>query len=221
MRIKPFVIFATSFFLLCLSSCGSSKKSAARSAHNYDKGYTYGKAKTGGNIADTDLVNEAKTWLGTPYRYGGKDKGRGTDCSGFVMEVYRSVTSIKLPRTTVQQRNFCEKVRYEELKPGDLVFFSSSSGKVNHVGMYVGAGQIIHASSSRGVIFSSMNEKYYAKNYHSSGRVRSYKFKETRQPDKKAAGQDNSEGVRQTDMYEVLDNAIEQRIDSIYSNLLD
>ena len=221
MRIKPFVIFATSFFLLCLSSCGSSKKSAARSAHNYDKGYTYGKAKTGGNIADTDLVNEAKTWLGTPYRYGGKDKGRGTDCSGFVMEVYRTFTSIKLPRTTVQQRDFCEKVKFDDLKPGDLVFFSSKSGKVNHVGMYVGAGQIIHASSSRGVIFSSMDEKYYARNYHSSGRVRNYKFKEFLPSGKNDVKDNGASERKQADLYESLDNAIEQRIDSIYSNLLD
>ncbi len=118
------------------------------------------------------LVKQAKTWLGTPYRYGGKSKS-GTDCSGMMMVIFEDVARLSLPRNSAAQREYCFDVSKKNLEPGDLVFFSTSKrgGKVNHVGMYVGKGKIIHASSSRGVIESSLDEKYYVNHYHSSGRV--------------------------------------------------
>lgn len=120
-----------------------------------------------------ELVREARTWLGTPYRYGGQEKQGGADCSGFVMEVFRVVTGILLPRNSGKQREFCTPVDKSELRVGDLVFFASpsSGGGVAHVGMYIGDGVMIHASSSRGVTETPITGNYYVKHYLSSGRV--------------------------------------------------
>jgi len=227
------ILFLLILLSMTVASCGSSKKSAQASDRGYrdavtDERWTFKAEKNKEGIASTDLVEEARRWLGTPYRYGGKSRS-GTDCSGFVMEVYLKATAIKLPRTTYQQREYCDNIKKGDLKPGDLVFFSSGKGKgkVSHVGMYVGAGQIIHASSSRGVILSKLSEPYYARNYHSSGRVRSYRYKESG-TNKSAPGKDqmqiaNPPIIRkdQISLYELLDEAVEHRADSIYSNLID
>lgn len=118
------------------------------------------------------LVRTARTWIGTPYRYGGQSKS-GTDCSGMLMVIYKDVADVSLPRNSAEQRDYCFDIDQYSLQPGDLVFFTTSTqgGKVSHVGMYVGGGKIIHASTSRGVIESSLEENYYKTHYHSSGRV--------------------------------------------------
>ena len=118
------------------------------------------------------LVKEAKGWLGVPYRYGGESKS-GADCSGMLMSIYRDVAGLKLPRNSAAQQEYCIAIEKRRLEPGDLVFFSSSKGRgrVSHVGMYIGSGKMIHASTSRGVIVSGLDEKYYLNHYHSSGRV--------------------------------------------------
>lgn len=118
------------------------------------------------------LVREARTWIGTPYLYGGETKD-GADCSGFLMTLFKETCSLSLPRNSAAQRDYCIAIDRPMLQPGDLVFFSSSvgQGKVSHVGMYIGSGKMIHASTSRGVIESGLDEKYYQNHYHSSGRV--------------------------------------------------
>lgn len=96
------------------------------------------------------IVKEARKWLGTKYVYGGKTR-KGTDCSGMVMVVYEQVTGIKLPRDSHSQQAFTEHIKRRDLTPGDLVFFASKAGgsRIGHVGIYIGQGQFIHASSSR------------------------------------------------------------------------
>jgi hypothetical protein len=139
-----------------LASCHSSKsneKSKQSSAiEAVDKG---GKKKradgTPQKVADA-LVSEARTWIGTPYKWGGHDKS-GADCSGFLMEVFKAAVDVKIPRTTKDQREQCIEVDRDNISVGDIIFFTSnkSKGKIAHVGMYVGDGRMIHASSSRGV----------------------------------------------------------------------
>lgn len=116
-----------------------------------------------------DLISEANRWLGTPYSYGGTTTG-GTDCSGLVMSVYRDVTGVKIPRSTREQVRYCTNVARNKIRPGDLVFFASGS-EVSHVGLYVGNGSMIHASSSRGVIVSDIDTGYWGKRYMTGGRV--------------------------------------------------
>lgn len=122
------------------------------------------------------LINEARSWLGVPYLWGGNNRN-GVDCSGFVLQVYKGALDIKLPRTAATQCEWCTNIKREALTPGDLVFFDTTkdrNGRVSHVGMYIGNGQMIHASSSKGVIISSIEGNYYSKRLLSGGKVQQY-----------------------------------------------
>lgn len=126
-------------------------------------------------IADANrraIVEEAHSWLGTKYRYGGNNRS-GVDCSGMVMQIYLKVTNVKLPRNSAQQQRYCRKIKRKNLEEGDLVFFATGRDKkhVSHVGIYIGGNRMIHASSSRGVIESNLDDNYYTRHYHSSGCV--------------------------------------------------
>ncbi len=117
------------------------------------------------------LVREARKWIGTPYRYGGQTRS-GTDCSGLTMTLFDDVYGVKLPRSSAMQREFALPIGERDLQPGDLVFFVTSGGsQVSHVGVFVGSGKMIHASVSKGVIESALDEKYYRQHFHSAGRV--------------------------------------------------
>ena len=109
----------------------------------------------------------------TPYRGGGETK-RGTDCSGMTCQIYKKVYHTKLQRSTDGQKKESSKVARRNLREGDLVFFSSrkSRRKVAHVGIYLKDGKFVHASTSQGVIVSSLNEPYYRTHWISGGRVR-------------------------------------------------
>ena len=94
-----------------------------------------------------DVVQEALRYLGTPYRYGGR-LPYDTDCSLLVQAVY-AARGIRLPRTAAQQFEVGRSVSYNELLPGDRLYFVSKSGRINHTGIYMGNGRFIHASSRR------------------------------------------------------------------------
>lgn len=118
-----------------------------------------------------ELIAEVTKWVGVPYKYAGNDK-KGVDCSGLTSQVFLKVLGIKMPRSSREQQQWCRSVKKENLQPGDLIFFATGSNRdrVSHVGMYVGNGEMIHASSSRGVIVSNLDERYYLTRYHSAGR---------------------------------------------------
>lgn len=115
------------------------------------------------------LLTEAYSWEGVPYQWGGETK-KGVDCSGLTMKVYHNSLGIKLPRNSAKQQQACDKIAQSKLMPGDLVFFSTKGSGVTHVGLYVGDGTMIHASS-HGVMFSGLSEPYYKTHFHSCGRV--------------------------------------------------
>lgn len=119
------------------------------------------------------LYIEVANWIGTPYRAGGDSK-RGTDCSGLAYQVFRKVYHTQLPRNTEDLKKESNKVAKRNLREGDLVFFTStrSGKKVAHVGIYLKSGKFIHASTSKGVIVSSLDENYYTKHWISGGRIR-------------------------------------------------
>lgn len=110
-----------------------------------------------------------KRWVGTPYRYGGNSRS-GIDCSSYVQRGYRELFGIELPRTTSGQRGVGIVVSYEQLRIGDLVFFTPKSAP-NHVGIYIGDGLFIHVSSSKGVIRSRMDKGYWYKHFHIANRI--------------------------------------------------
>lgn len=115
----------------------------------------------------SEVVSYAKQYLGYPYVYGGSSP-RGFDCSGFVRYVY-SHFGYNLNRTASSQMDNGAAVSMAELQPGDLVFFKksgSSASRASHVGIYIGGGQFIHASTSRtGVIISDMDSAYYTSGF--------------------------------------------------------
>lgn len=120
------------------------------------------------------LIKEAESWLGTPYAWGGNDSS-GVDCSGLVLQVFLRSLDISLPRTSEQQMLYCQHLERCDLEPGDLVFFTVRGGdKVGHVGIYVGDGNMIHASSSKGVTVTPLETPYFVQNLHSYGRVERY-----------------------------------------------
>ena len=104
----------------------------------------------------------------------GGDNKRGTDCSGLVSQLYKQVYNIRLSRSTDEQLKESNKVSRRNLREGDLVFFTSRASKkrVAHVGIYLKNGKFIHASTSKGVIVSSLNEQYYTQYWLRGGRVK-------------------------------------------------
>jgi len=102
-------------------------------------------------------------WVGTPYLYGGTTKN-GTDCSGFVSSVYKEKEGINIPRTSVDGYKNGKPVNRQDLTIGDLVFFGEKS-KVSHVGIYVGEGKFIHASTSLGVTVTPLSDSYWVPRY--------------------------------------------------------
>ena len=103
------------------------------------------------------LVEYAKQFLGNPYVWGGTSLTKGADCSGFVQSVFKNY-GIKLSRTCREQAKNGTKISSSELKPGDLLFYANSSGTINHVAIYIGGGQVIHASNPKsGIKISKYN----------------------------------------------------------------
>ena len=121
----------------------------------------------------SEVVDLAMQYLGYPYCYGGSSPS-GFDCSGFVRYVY-SQLGCSLNRTASAQMSNGTSVSMSELQPGDLVFFlksGSGASRASHVGIYIGGGQFIHAStSSTGVIISDMDSAYYTTGFVGGRRI--------------------------------------------------
>lgn len=115
------------------------------------------------------IIATAKKYIGTPYVWGGTTPA-GFDCSGYVQYVFKH-HGIQLPRTSSQQFQSGIAVSKANLKPGDLVFFATSFGSVNHLGIYIGNNQFIHCGSSTGVTITSLNNSYWAPRYAGARRV--------------------------------------------------
>ncbi len=118
-----------------------------------------------------DMLTYAQSMLNTPYSYGHASRS-STDCSGYTLQVLQH-SGIKMPRTAAEQSHKGQHVDGGSLKPGDLVFFHGSrSGRISHVGIYVGEGKFIHASSGGGKVqVNSLGEKYYRQRFATARRV--------------------------------------------------
>lgn len=103
------------------------------------------------------IVNYALQFLGNPYVWGGTSLTKGCDCSGFTMQVLAKF-GYGLPHYSVAQSKMGKKVDSSSMRPGDLIFYANSSGRINHVSMYIGNGQVVHAASRRsGIKISTWN----------------------------------------------------------------
>jgi cell wall-associated NlpC family hydrolase len=109
------------------------------------------------------LVSFAKKYLGGRYVWGGTTLGKGVDCSGFTQQVYKNF-GISIPRTSGAQASSGTTISASSVKPGDLVFYGNGRGSINHVAIYIGNGQVIHASNARtGIKISNMYYRTPAK----------------------------------------------------------
>ena len=109
---------------------------------------------------------------GIRYRYGGTDPASGLDCSAFIGHLFRAAVGGTLPRTTTEIREVGAHVSRNDIKPGDLVFFSNDKRHVSHVGVYIGGAKFVHASRKHGVIRKSgLNEPYWQHRFHGVRRL--------------------------------------------------
>jgi cell wall-associated NlpC family hydrolase len=116
------------------------------------------------------VVRRALGYLGTRYRYGASG-ARGFDCSGFTSYIYRQ-HGISLPHNSAAQYRVGKPVSRSELRPGDLVFFRTRGSRISHVGIYIGNGKFVHASSARGrVRVDTLTSGYYHQRYVGARRI--------------------------------------------------
>lgn len=180
MKIKQIVaVLAASVFVV---SCGSSKSVSANKKSNTKavaKAENLRKldSKFNGNVSRSinDILKDAEKYIGTPYKFGGSTSS-GFDCSGFTVKVFEE-NDFNLPRRSSDQAEAGKNIDIRDVKPGDLLFFATAGGsRVSHVGIVHDIGpdgevKFIHASTSKGVIISSLNEKYWNKAYLHAQRV--------------------------------------------------
>ncbi len=118
---------------------------------------------------DERVTRTALRYVGVPYVWGGTSFN-GVDCSGFVQAVFEH-NGIDLPRTADSQFEVGRPVKMRDLQPGDLVFFETYTEGASHVGIYLGGGRFIHASSSEGVRVDDLAMDYYASRYLGARRL--------------------------------------------------
>jgi cell wall-associated NlpC family hydrolase len=117
------------------------------------------------------LRSKVRQWEGTPYRMGGSSR-RGVDCSGFVHRLYRDIFVQQIPRSTALLVKSGRPIGKNKLRTGDLVFFKVPH-KGRHVGIYLSRMEFAHASTSKGVTISSLEDHYWYRCYWTARRYRS------------------------------------------------
>lgn len=160
--------------LFLLTSCGASRAVSSSVKHSSKsvvkaEGLKDLESRFSGTVSSKrqQLLKAAEKYIGSPYKYGGNSSA-GFDCSGLVCKVFDE-NNYKLPRRSSEQARIGDKIEIRNVKPGDLLFFTTTGGfEVSHVGIVhdIGSGgevKFIHASTSKGVIISSLNEKYWNK----------------------------------------------------------
>jgi len=148
---KKILLLILTFFL-SLINCKSNKKTVSEI-----------------NNVEKKLEQVYQKYEGVKYRYGGTTS-KGFDCSGFVQRAYKEALNIDLPRTTQSMMKTGKKISKKDLQPGDLVFFHPTR-KYYHVGIYLGNGIFMHASTSKGVMKSKIDLSYWKKSYVTARRV--------------------------------------------------
>lgn len=120
-------------------------------------------------VSGKEIIKTAAKYKGTPYKFGGTTP-KAFDCSGYVQYVFAEHKA-KVPRLADAQCLEGIFVLKKDLKEGDLVFFTTYEPGASHVGIYAGAGKFWHASSSTGVMLSSLSEKYWREHYYGARRI--------------------------------------------------
>ena len=196
---RKFFIFSAILFIFCFfigtsakTTSSSSTKSTAGDPGIYDSGYIHDETvitkkvtklkndqqgilmsgtfeQLNDIIVENELLKSYDNWKGTRYSWGGDSKS-GIDCSALTRRVYREVFEFELPRVSVDQAQRGKQITRDELRPGDILFFRPEN-RVNHTAVYVGNSLFINASSSKGVILSSLDNNYWGKYFKYGVRI--------------------------------------------------
>ena len=148
-----------------VASCSTGDRQIRSDSDGGMKDSSYSQTKT----VEKRILQEVRNWHGTRHRMGG-NSSKGIDCSGFVQRIYRDAFRVDLPRTTREQLKCGTTVRRGELQPGDLVFFKPP-GYPRHVGIYLSRSNFAHASKTKGVTISTIDQHYWGKYYWTARRV--------------------------------------------------
>ena len=154
---SPGRLFGVVTFFFVLAGCASVSKIPPEAASQQF------------NSIEEKLRAEAQQWQGTPHRLGGTTLS-GIDCSGLAMKIYKKLFGLQIPRTTEEQVRTGVSVSMGQLQAGDLVFFLLSDKK-RHVGIYLSKGEFVHASKSKGVTISDINDQYWHETYWTAPRI--------------------------------------------------
>ncbi len=147
---------------VCISK-GQSKELADKYANMLNVGRK--------DISNTNLYSFIDEWYGTDYHLGGQDKS-GIDCSGFAKKLYEMVFATELAHSSQEQYASCTHIKKgNEYEEGDLVFFKTHGRRISHVGVYLMNDYFVHASTSNGVMISSLKEEYWQKHFAGAGKI--------------------------------------------------
>jgi probable lipoprotein NlpC len=159
-------IKASCFLLLIVlfAACSSRKytPSTTQAAHAAD---------AMASLNNKELYKFITDWTGVKYRLGGLDKN-GIDCSGFALLLEKDIYGLKLPRRSVEQADAINSKSMNQLKEGDLIFFSFGGGQVDHVGVYLNKNYFVHASPSRGIIVDDLSIASYQRAIVKAGTIK-------------------------------------------------
>lgn len=173
---KKYIYLTTILMIsLFLTSCGSSKvtsykKTGAKKVYSSTKKSETSEVFRSVNADDSaprdinKILKTAKSYLGTPYKYGGITRS-GFDCSGLVYVSFKEM-KLELPRRSSDQAEYGKEINIKNVKIGDLIFFNTSGNSISHVGIVErinndGTIYFVHSSTSKGVIISSLDENYW------------------------------------------------------------
>ena len=160
---------------LLLAACANSPE-VGKHAYNPEVtglGYDDSNVPSSLKAAANDVLFQAISLVGTPYRYGGNSPDAGFDCSGLITFVFQSSAGLKLPRSTRELIDIeAPGIDKDRLYPGDLVYFNPAGGRVSHIGIYVGERRFVHAPATGGTVrMDNLDTPYWQKHYVGAKRV--------------------------------------------------
>ena len=166
MSIKNIVILC--IYGCLIAGCGSLERKEA-SFEKQHKAIITKNDRANSHAVKNILYAKYRKWEGVRYQFGGLNRN-GIDCSGLVHVIYKSGLGIELPRTTQLQSRVGRKINKSDLKTGDLIFFITGSSS-RHVGIYLEDKKFIHASRTKGVTISRLDNTYWKSKYWKSTRI--------------------------------------------------
>ena len=162
---NKFILSAVLFF--CVTGIFAAPLENGHSASKEEKGRDSMDARN-------KVINEAAKYENTPYVYGGMTPS-GLDCSGLICLSFKDALGVSLPRSAADLYSWAEKIALDKAQPGDFLFFrTDNTGKITHVALYLGDRRFIHSASDgpeTGVIYSSLDERYWANAFAGAGRA--------------------------------------------------